>query len=158
MPAMGKRDFDISTSVTGDKGRDFLGNLTEGQRNNITVILDVQRTALQEIITVRRAISLEFRKHLRGERTGKETVLALGRRYGELDGELSYHYAKAFAKVSRTLTREQRKALIKLRGPDGDTGATAYLFSEPIRQEVKLTNTDHFFFPDTRPAGSANKD
>jgi hypothetical protein len=32
MPAMGKRDFDISTSVTGDSGREFLSILTEDQR------------------------------------------------------------------------------------------------------------------------------
>jgi hypothetical protein len=147
MPAMGKRDYDISTSVTGDSGKEFLNILTEEQRKNITAIPDLQRKALREVIDVRRAIATELRKFLKGEQAGKEKVLTLGRRYGELDGEMSYYYATAFAKVNRALTKEQRKALIKLRGLDGYTSAPAYIYSEPVREEVKLPDTDHFFFP-----------
>jgi len=58
----------------------------------------------------------------------KKAVLALGRRYGEMDGEMSYYYATAFAKANRTLTAEQHKALLKL--PD----------------------TDHFFFAPKKAA------
>ena len=36
MPAMGKRDFDISTSVTGDSGAAFLEALTPEQRGWVT--------------------------------------------------------------------------------------------------------------------------
>jgi len=129
MPAMGKRDFDISTSVTGDSGKTFLEILDEGQRKNITAIPDLQRKCCREIIDVRRAISTELRKFLKGGQADKEKVVALGRRYGELDGEMSYQYAVAFAKASKTLTADQRKALVKLRNLDGYTSAPAYIES-----------------------------
>ena len=151
MPAMGKRDYDISTSVTGDSGKEFLNVLTGNQRNNIIAIPDQQRKVLRETINLRRAIASELRKFLKGEQADKKMVIAFGRRYGELDGEMSYFYATAFAKVSRTLTTEQRKALIKLRGLDGYTSAPAYIYSTPVREDVKLPDTDHFFFPDAKP-------
>jgi len=99
MPAMGKRDFDISTSVTGDSGKEFLDILNQDQRKNITAIPDLQRKDLQEIIAVRESISKELRKFMSGVQADKKTVLALGRHYGELDGEMSYYYATAFAKA-----------------------------------------------------------
>ena len=147
MPAMGKRDYDISTSVTGDSGKEFINSLTKEQRINITAIPDLQRKDLQEVIAVRRAISTELRKFINGGSADKEKVIALGRRYGELDGEMSYYYAAAFAKVNRTLTAEQRKTLIKLRNLDGYTSAPAYIYSSPVREEVKLPDTGSFFFP-----------
>ncbi|MEI6073482.1 MAG: hypothetical protein WCS31_16980 [Verrucomicrobiae bacterium] len=150
MPAMGKRDFDISTSVTGDSGKEFLNILTEDQRKNITAIPDLQRKALEEIISVRGTISKELRKFLAGGQADKKTVLALGRRYGELDGEMSYYYASAFAKANRTLTADQRKALVKLRNLDGYTSAPAYIYSDPVSGAVNLPATDSFFFPPTK--------
>ena len=149
MPAMGKRDFDISTSVTGDSGKEFLNILTEDQRRNVTAIPDLQRKDLQEIISVRGAISKELRKFLGGGQADKKTVLALGRRYGELDGEISYYYAAAFAKANRTLTADQRQALVKLRNLDGYTSAPAYIYSDPVNGAVNLPATDSFFFPPT---------
>jgi len=153
MPAMGKRDYNISTSLTGDSGRDMLNTLTADQRKNITEIPDLQRKPLLEIISVRRAISQELRKFLEGKQADKEKVLALGRRYGELDGELSYYYATAFARVNRTLTQQQRSELAKLRNLDGYTSAPAYSYSWPVREEVKLPDTDHFFFPPAKTSG-----
>jgi hypothetical protein len=155
MPAMGKRDYDISTSVTGDSGKEFLDVLTGNQRNIITAIPDLQRKDLWKIIDLRRAIALELRKFLKGEQADKEKVVALGHQYGDLDGEISYYYTVAFAKVNRTLTKEQRTALIKLRGLDGYTSAPAYLYSTPVQEGGKLPETNHFFFPDTKFAGGA---
>ncbi|MEI6610497.1 MAG: Spy/CpxP family protein refolding chaperone [Deltaproteobacteria bacterium] len=152
MPAMGKRDYDISTSVTGDSGKEFLCVLTASQRNNITAIPDMQRKALRETINIRRAISEELRKFLKGRQADREKVLALGRRYGELDGEMSYYYATAFAKVNRTLTTEQRRSLMKLRGLEGYTSAPAYIYSTPVREEIKSYNTDYFFFSNAKSA------
>ncbi|MBF0121318.1 MAG: hypothetical protein HQK79_20990 [Desulfobacterales bacterium] len=146
MPAMGKRDFDISTSVTGDSGKEFLNILTEEQRSYITAIPNLQSKALHEIVNVRRAVSTELRKFISGGQADKEKVVSLGHQYGELDGELSYYYAKAFAKVNRTLTEEQRKSLIRLRNLDGYKSASAYIYSAPIREEIKLSDTDHFFY------------
>ncbi|MEI6647317.1 MAG: hypothetical protein WCP12_14880 [bacterium] len=147
MPAMNKRDFDISTSVTGDSGKEFLNTLTAAQRPAITAIPDLQRPALQEIIEVRRAISTELRMFLKGQQADLKKVVTLGRRYGELDGEMSYAYATGFAKVNRTLTAQQRAMFIKLRNLSGYTSAPYYIYSDPVREEVKLPNTDHFFFP-----------
>ena len=153
MPAIGKRDYDISTSVTGDSGKEFLGVLTVSQRNNIKAIPDMQRKALREAINIRRAISSELRKFLKGGQVDREKVLDLGRRYGELDGEMSYYYATAFANVNRTLTTEQRRSLMKLRGLEGYTSAPAYIYSTPVREEIKLSNTDNFFFSNEKLAG-----
>ena len=154
MPAMGKHDFNISTSVTGDSGKEFINILTESQRKNITAIPALQHKALQEVIKVREAISMELRKFLNGKQADKKTVLSLGRRYGELDGEMSYYYATAFAKANRTLTAEQRKALVKLRNLDGYTSAPAYIYSDPVREELKLPDTDRFFFAPKAAAGN----
>jgi Spy/CpxP family protein refolding chaperone len=156
MPAMGKRDFDISTSLTGDSGREFLDILTNEQRSYVTDIPDMQREALQEIIEVRRTMAGELREFLKGGQADRKTVVALGRRYGELDGELSYFYAAAFASVNRRLSGEQRKALHTLRNLDGYASAPAYLYSDPIRVDVHLPDTAHFFFPPEASGGVRN--
>jgi Spy/CpxP family protein refolding chaperone len=147
MPAMGKRDFDISTSRTGDSGRDFLEQvLTETQRAEITGILAKQQKAIMETITVRRAISQELRKLLAGGMPDRQKVIALGRRYGELDGEMSWLYATAFARVNKTLTDTQRASLMKLRNLDGYKSAEAFMYSRPLTGKLNLPDTDHFFF------------
>jgi Spy/CpxP family protein refolding chaperone len=147
MPAMGKRDYDISTSVTGDSGKAFLNDiLTSEQRKHIDAILDLQRAALAETITVRQAISQELRKLLEGQAPDKDKVIELGRRYGELDGEMSWYYATAFAQVNRTLTTQQRAALIKLRNLDGYQSAPYYISSRGVNTQPKLDNVNAFFF------------
>ena len=57
----------------------------------------------------------------------------------------------AYLDLDVTLTEQQRKALIKLRGLDGYTSAPAYIYSDPLRKEVKLPDTDHFFFLEKQP-------
>lgn len=59
---------------------------------------------------------------------------------------MSCYYAIAFAKANRTLSAEQRKALLRLRGLEGYTSAPAYIYSTPVQQEVRLPDTNHFFF------------
>lgn len=147
MPAMGKRNYDISTSVTGDSGKAFLNDvLNQQQRGLITEIPDKQRAAINEIINVRREISQQLRKLLNGEKPDKEKVIGLGRRYGQLDGEMSWYYATAFAKVNQTLTEEQRAALTKLRNLDGYTSAPFYIYSRGMKTQPQLKNVDSFFF------------
>jgi Spy/CpxP family protein refolding chaperone len=155
MPAMGKKDYDISTSVTGEGGKEFLELLTADQRRNITAIPDLQRKALKEMIEVRRGISVELRKFLKGEKADREKVLALGRRYGELDGEASWLYAAAFAKVGKTLTAEQREKLVKLRNLDGYRSPPAYIYSDAVREAPQIPSTDGFFFPPKKAEGEA---
>ena len=142
MPAMNKRNYDISTAVTGDGGENFLNLLTADQRVNITTIPDRQRKLLAEIVEVRRTMSVELRKFLAGSHADKAKVLALGRRYGALDGEISWIYATAFAKVGRMLTPEQRIACVKLRNLDGYRSAPAYLYSHPLSKLPALPNSD----------------
>jgi len=98
---------------------------------------------------VRESISKELRKFLSGGQADMKTVLALGRRYGELDGEMSYYYATAFAKANRTLNADQRQALVKLRNLDGYTSAPAYIYSDPVTGTLNLPATDSFFYPPT---------
>jgi len=145
MPAMGKRNFDISTAVTGDSGENFLKLLNAEQSANITSIIELQRKPLAEMVEVRTAISTELRKFLGGGQADKQKVLALGRRYGELDGEVSWMYAMAFARVNRTLTNEQRAAMKKLRNLDGYQSAHAYLYSSPMQTLPPIRNTDFLF-------------
>ena len=145
MPAMGKRDFDISTTVTGDSGAQFLETLTADQRAAIESIPEQERQALSEIAGLRRQVSTELRRFLAGERADREKVLALGRRYGELDGELSWRCAVAFAAANRTLTDAQRAALKKLRNLDGYQSAPAYLYSRPLSEAPDTAAAASFF-------------
>lgn len=148
MPAMGKGDFDISLTRTGEGGREFLERvLTADQRVHITSIVEKQRQALAAAVVVRRQIATELRKFLAGKTPDHDTVIALGRRYGELDGEMSWYYATAFAAVNGTLTAAQRQAMLKLRDLDGYTSAPAYLFSQPLPAAPRAMNTDAFFLP-----------
>jgi phosphatidylethanolamine-binding protein (PEBP) family uncharacterized protein len=153
MPAMGKRDYDISTSVTGDSGQGFLATLSQEQRRPIVAIPDLQRKDMNEVVTVRQAIAQELRKFLTGGQASKEKVVALGRRYGELDGAMSYLYAAAFATAGKTLTGEQRAELVRLRNLDGYTSAPAYIYSDPVQAAVPIPTTDHFFFAPAKSAG-----
>ena len=155
MPAMGKRNYDISTAVTGDSGENFLQLLSVEQRANITSITDLQKKPLAEMIEVRTAMSTELRKFLGGGQADKAKVLALGRRYGELDGEVSWMYAMAFAKVNRTLTAEQRAAMKKLRNLDGYQSAPAYLYSSPMQTLPVIGNTDFLFGASAMPQPAA---
>ena len=150
MPAMGKRDFDISTSVTGDSGEQFLKTLTPEQREPIASIPARQNKAMAEVVEVRRAISIELRKYLAGGAPDRDKVVALGRRYGELDGEMSWMYATAFASAARTLTAEQRKTLMKLRNLEGYQSAPAYLYSRAMKEMPVLPDTD-FLFREVKP-------
>ena len=147
MPAMGKRNYDISTSRTGDGGRAFLDDvLTAPQRGAITGIVPAQRNEITGTVSVRRAIAKELRKYLAGETPDRAKVLVLGRHYGELDGKMSWLYTMAFTKASRTLTPAQRTDLMKLRALDGYKSADAYLYSRPVALP-QIPNTDFLFQP-----------
>jgi Spy/CpxP family protein refolding chaperone len=150
MPAMGKRDYNISLSVTGDSGKEFLGALSAIQRQHITGIIELQRQPMNEMITVRRAISSELRKFLAGETPDKAKVVDLCRHYGELDGQVSWLYTTAFAKVNKTLTAEQRAILAKLRNLDGYVSAPYYIYSQAMKEVPTLPDTTPYFFPPKR--------
>lgn len=143
-PAMGKRDYSISTSLTGDSGEAFLAALSVAQRRRIAGLVDLQRADLAEIVSTRRAISAELRRFLAGEKADRARVLALARRYGELDGGISYLYANAFAAVGTSLTPEQRARLAALRPTDPSAPRGPFRYSAPIRTP-EVGSTDFLF-------------
>ncbi|MGD0166350.1 MAG: hypothetical protein ABSC51_03555 [Gaiellaceae bacterium] len=142
-PAMGQANYTISTTLTGDSGAQFLKVLTPSQRKRITGIVALQRADLQQIVKLRRAISVELRKLLAQGTANKALVLSVSKRYGQLDGRLSYYYATRFAEVGKTLTARQKAALVKLRNLS-TTPKGAFVYSEPIAMP-KIRNTDFLF-------------
>jgi hypothetical protein len=143
-PAMGKPGYAISTSLTASGGEGFLRALTADQRQQITGLVDLQRRDIAEIVRVRRSIATELRRFLSGETADREKVLALSRRYGALDGELSYRYATAFARVGQSLTAAQRQTLAGMRSPDPGSPKGPFLYSTPI-DKPQIGSTDAFF-------------
>ncbi|MEI7613623.1 MAG: hypothetical protein WCK63_11975 [Betaproteobacteria bacterium] len=143
-PAMGKRDYSISTTLTGNSGEDFLATLNDNQRRNITALTDLQRQDLNEIVRVRREISTELRRFLKGETADQARVFALSKRYGELDGNLSYLYASAFARVGQTLSTQQKQALVNMRKVDPTEPKGPFLYSSTINMP-RLDDMDRFF-------------
>jgi hypothetical protein len=145
IPAMGKRDYDIPLDATGGGGKTFLEILNPEQRLYVTRIIEIQRPLLKEIIEIRKQISDQLRKTLAGDSPDEALVLKLGRRYGELDGELSFQYASAFAKVNQTLTEAQRAALVELRNLPGYRSAPYYIYSQAMKSKPKPATLSGFF-------------
>jgi hypothetical protein len=143
-PAMGKRGYSISTALTGDKGEAFLGVLTPQQRPLITSLVGLQRADLADIVKTRRAISIGLRQFMKCDSADRQGVLALARRYGELDGNISWCYATRFAQIHRTLTTSQKEELLRLRDLDNYACHGGYLYSEPI-PKPDFPNTDFLF-------------
>ncbi len=145
IPAMGDNNYTISKSLTGDSGDAFLAALTDPQRQLVTGLVDRQRADLTEIVSTRRAIANELRRFMKEPTVDKSKVLTLSRRYGELDGEISWFYATAFAQVAKTLTPDQKNALLKLRNLDAKfTCKGAYLYSRAIPMP-QVPNSDFLF-------------
>ncbi len=144
IPAMGNKDYTISTELTGNKGEDFLKVLNEQQKKQITSLVDIQRNSMNEIVDVRRRISKELRKFMNQEKIDKERVLSLSSKYGELDGEISYYYAVNFTNVFKSLSKTQLKELYKLRNLDEYPCRGAYLYSNSIKMP-EIEDTEKFF-------------
>ena len=145
-PAMGKQNYSISTSLTGDSGEALLQLLGAAQGRPITDLIALQKPALQEIVGVRRAIATGLRRLLRGEAADAQRVENLSRRYGELDGELSYLYAVAFGRVGQSLTAVQKASLQTMRQVDPNEPKGPFIYSNPVR-ELRIASTDGYFSP-----------
>jgi len=147
-PAVHQKNYSISTALTGDSGEAFLAALNPAQREQVTSLVELQRKDLQDIVSTRRAVATELRQFMSGGSASKEKVLKLCRHYGELDGELSYHYAIHFAEVNKTLTSEQRAVLKKLRGIEGFSAKSPFVYADPISSPA-IPNADFLFVPGT---------
>ena len=143
-PAMGKKEYAVSTALTDDSGEAFLSALDGSQRKLVTDLVDLQRADLQEIVRTRRAVATELRRFLKGEAAAEERVRSLSRRYGELDGALSYRYATAFAQVGLTLSTQQRTTLAAMRRTDPRDPLGPFLYSTPIESPL-IESTDFLF-------------
>ena len=144
MPAMGNPNYSISTTITGNSGEQFLAVLSEPQRALITGLVESQRSDLNAIVSTRRSIATLLRRFMSVGTVDREQVTTLARRYGELDGEVSYLYATAFASVYKTLTSEQKSALMKLRGTVDGQYQGAFVYSQRVAMP-EIPNTDFLF-------------
>lgn len=143
-PAMNNNDYFIPTALTGDSGATLISDiLTEDQAAEIRGIMTPLRPILAEILSIRRQISQQFRATLAGKSMDYDKVMALSRRYGELDGLQSWEMATRFAAVYKTLTAGEKAAMAKLRNqevfPDG-----YYLYSDPVEGQASFDDTGFF--------------
>ncbi len=144
-PAMGNPNYTINEQLTASAGQNFLNILTTEQAEQVRGIVDLQRSALTELVAKRELISQQLRKFLSGQTADSATVISLSRRYGELDGELSYYYATVFTNVYNSLSDAQKAALLSLANQLGYTHpAGAFLYSQPV-QMPEVMNTDFLF-------------
>ena len=143
-PAMGNANYSISTTLTGDSGADFLNILNDSQRQEITGLVDLQRSDLNGIVAQRQAIATELRKALAGDSIDQDAVRNYSAEYGQLDGEISYWYATHFTDVGNSLTSGQKQEIAALRDFDNYTCSGAYLYSQPISMPQDIP-TDFLF-------------
>jgi len=140
-------------------GTDFLAVLDTTQKALVTGLTDIQRNDLY----TRRLISTQLRRFMTESSVDSATVLALAKRYGELDGEIVYNYANNFVNVSKTMTTEQKAKLLPILSKyswDRIACTGAYLYSEKLSAMPDIDgygtkilssclNNDYFFTTDT---------
>lgn len=144
-PAMGNPNYTIDETLTANAGQNFLAILTTTQADQVKGIVDLQRSALTELVAKREAVSTELRKFVASGTADSTTVIALSERYGELDGELSYYYASVFTQVYNTMSDEQKVKLTKLASDLGYINPSgAFQYSQPVAMP-EILNTDFMF-------------
>ncbi|MEI7771683.1 MAG: hypothetical protein WCI67_16955 [Chloroflexales bacterium] len=145
-PAVGNPGYSIGTNITADMGKAFVAALTPAQAPLITGLVETQRSALTDIVEVRRQISSQLRAFIAGETADRATVLGLMEQYGALDGTIIYHFATNFAQVGQSLTDAQKAQLQDLRHQTlGDFAPkAAFLYAEPI-DFPDVPSTDFLF-------------
>lgn len=145
MPAMGNPDFTIPSDLTANMGKEFLAALTTSQAALVTGLVETQRADLYAIVNARQAISTQLRRFITTDAVDQGTVLALAKTYGELDGEIVYHYATNFAAVSASLSSAQATQIMTLRNSwNAISCSGAYLYSAPISMPT-IINMDFLF-------------
>ncbi len=146
-PAVGNPGYSIPVTLTAELGETFINTLTTEQQPLVTNLVAEQKTALYEIVDRREDVAVLLRQFLSGGTPDRATVLSLMEHYGELDGEIVYRYATAFAQVNQALSAEQRAKLLKLRSDLlGDLAypSGAFLYSQSI-PVPEIPNSDFLF-------------
>jgi hypothetical protein len=144
-PAMGNPNYTIDETLTASAGQNFLSILSTTQSEQVKGIVNLQRSALLELVAKREAISTELRKFLSSQTADSLIIINLSERYGELDGELSYYYATTFSQVYNSLTNQQKTQVSNLANQLGYINPNgAFLYSQPINMP-EIINTDFLF-------------
>ncbi len=144
-PAMGNPNYTIDETMTANAGQNLLAVLSTSQAAQMKGIVDLQRSALAEIVERRTDISNQLRKFLVAQTADSSSVISLSKRYGELDGQLSYYYASNFAQIFHSLSVEQKAKISTLANDLGYMSPNgAFLYSQPIPMPVVI-NTDFMF-------------
>ena len=145
--AMSDPTYAIPTNLTGDMGEAMLQKLNTNQAQLITGLVDSQKPSLQGIVDTRQAIATELRKFKDGSTADQATILGLMDKYGAYDGEIIYNMAVNFAKVSQSLTADQKAQLTAMRTEllsDLSHPTGAYLYSQAVAMP-SIPNTDFLF-------------
>jgi phosphatidylethanolamine-binding protein (PEBP) family uncharacterized protein len=153
--AMHNPNYTIDSNMTAEMGEAFLAALTADQRALVTGIVTEQKPALMALVDKRAEISTALRGFLQQAVVDEQAVLDLAWQYGELDGEISYYYARDFSTVGRELSEAQRTELMALRKTataeeDGSADydeqcGNGYLYSQPLASPPTVMNTDFMF-------------
>ena len=146
-PAVGNPNYTIPSNLTSSMGEAFLNEMTSDQAATITALVSDQDPALHAIVDRRTDVAELLRQFMSGGTPDQAAVLSLMEAYGELDGEIVYRYATAFAAVYQSLSAEQQTALMTMRTdllgslsfPSG-----AYLYAQPIDMP-SIPNSDFLF-------------
>jgi len=133
-PAMGNHDYSISTTLTGNAGRDFIVTLTSEQADLLNSAMKKQRPLLMTIVELRNTVVAELRKAITNQTPNRDIVFKAIQQYGELDAEMSFFEAQAFAQIYITLTSDQKQQLIKIRN-QSVLPECEYQYSDPVIQQ-----------------------
>ncbi len=147
----------IDTNLTAEMGQAFLDALSDTQEALVTDLVDIQRNDLNSIVSTRQTISEKLRLFMAGTSVNEDEVKALVRQYGELEGEMMYHYATNFAEVGNSLSEDQAETIMKLRTdyydefPAYQADSSAYdcsgawLYAAKLDEMPEIENTDFLF-------------
>jgi hypothetical protein len=171
-PAIGHEGYKIDEALTGDTGQAFLDELSSnGLDVLIKNLVDQQRENLYagtpNIVQVRGEISALLRSLITTPKLTEDFrdqvlsgVLEKSGIYGDIDGEIVYRYAMAFAQVHDQMTDAQKMNLASLRQTimsgtyngvpfDHSLCDTPFLYSAVISDESVLgpyiEDTDYLF-------------
>lgn len=144
----------IDSNLTATAGVAFQQLLNPSQRALVTSLVDIQKPALYAIVDRRQDIATQLRGFISSSTMSSAQVLDLAEQYGELDGEIIYHYATNLAQVGQSLSSTQKSDLLALRQKLlGDFALTpepyAYRYSDRIDMPA-IMDTDFLFLTGTQ--------
>ena len=144
-PAMGNPNYSINEQLTASAGQNFLNALPAPQAALVTGLVDVQRSALTELVQRRTDISTLLRKFQAGQAPDSATVITLSARYGQLDGAIGYSYATCFSAVAHALDAAHKAKVDSLAQQLGYAAPPGgFLYSAPIAMPA-IESTDFMF-------------